>query len=192
VVIAALRALGKVFAVKEAFRKVLDEGGVALLVDLLDHQANATEPLVGELAAETLALISFFAAGKRAVVSGEAVPKLIRMLSLSDGVGCQVSSSSALLTLSAEAVARKVMLEEGIVDVIAEGLNRCIVDLRLQGCGVASNLVRTIVNLGDDTAGRPFCRSLVPTLEELSALESLPPLVRSSAKKAIHICTSVS
>eukprot|EP00996_Jenningsia_fusiforme_P000634 NODE_1572_length_1489_cov_40.668750_g1418_i0.p1 GENE.NODE_1572_length_1489_cov_40.668750_g1418_i0~~NODE_1572_length_1489_cov_40.668750_g1418_i0.p1 ORF type:complete len:380 (-),score=76.19 NODE_1572_length_1489_cov_40.668750_g1418_i0:220-1359(-) len=153
----ALCALEKVTNVKEAFVRVLSTGAMSVLTDLLK---GLPDPVV-QHAAENIALLCFFSAGKRAAVEDPAttIALIDHMLHPNTALRCAVTS--ALMGITVDNNGKELMLAHHGVDRLAEALGQ-------EGdAAVLTNLLKTTCNVSENPGARAALAAALPSLEQI-------------------------
>eukprot|EP00906_Rhabdomonas_costata_P020821 RCo030297 len=178
----ALRALSKVYSVKEAFIEVLDNDAVAVLTELL---GRTTVPALVEVAAENLASLCFYSAGKRAACRDPTtVVRLLDVLKAGDqDTAVRTATSSALMGITIENRGKELCLENSGCEVLLQCLER------EQDDSVLINVMKAVCNISENPAARAKMQRGIPLLQTIARDNADKPPVANSARRAVEMLT---
>eukprot|EP01006_Ploeotia_vitrea_P032797 TRINITY_DN64981_c0_g1_i2.p1 TRINITY_DN64981_c0_g1~~TRINITY_DN64981_c0_g1_i2.p1 ORF type:complete len:372 (+),score=51.90 TRINITY_DN64981_c0_g1_i2:112-1116(+) len=153
----ALKALNKVYNVKEAFNEVLENDAMEMLASLLYKQ----EAQVVQQAAENIAELCFYSAGKRAAVKNAATTERIT-----------IDNNGKEQCLGCNGV-------ETLMDCIENESNS----------NVLANCMKAICNLSEHPIARTRLHGAVHRLREIEGEKGVDQRLVTSAKRAIELIT---
>lgn len=175
----ALKALAKVYNVKESFIKVLFAGAMPVLTNLL---ASTSKDVV-EHAADNIALLCFYSAGKRAAVEDPNTAKrLITLMGYEDTLVRQ-AVSAALMGITIDNVGKDLVISHGGIEQILDRVQNEVDDT------VLINVIKTICNASENPAARPPLLACVMQLQTIKEERGANTVLANTATRAIEMIT---
>jgi hypothetical protein len=175
----ALKALAKVYNVKEAFIQVLDSQAMPVLTQLL---ANTSRNVL-QGAAENIALLCFYSAGKRAAVANpETTQQLITLMSHED-TQVRIAVSAALMGITVDNAGKELLISNGGIEQILDCVHNEINDT------VLINVIKTICNISENPAARPPLMDCVLRLQSIKEDKGANVALVNTATRALEMIT---
>eukprot|EP01012_Entosiphon_sulcatum_P027205 TRINITY_DN3278_c0_g1_i1.p1 TRINITY_DN3278_c0_g1~~TRINITY_DN3278_c0_g1_i1.p1 ORF type:complete len:379 (-),score=66.85 TRINITY_DN3278_c0_g1_i1:15-1151(-) len=175
----ALRALSKVYSVKEAFIKVLDAEAMPVLSSLLTNRSSA----VLEHAANNIALLCFYSAGKRAAVREPATMRELITLLASPNAEVRAATSSAIMAITIDNDGKEQALQFGGVAQFEHRLREEHDEV------VIVTVLKCICNVSENPQARVAMQGFVPRIKEILAAPGSSERLQNAARRAVSAIT---
>eukprot|EP00667_Euglena_gracilis_P011949 EG_transcript_12215 len=175
----ALKALAKVYSVKEAFIGVLEAQVMPVLTDLLVSES----PDVLESAAENVACLCFYSAGKRAAVQDPETTRRLLALITHEDTPVRVSATAALMGITIDNTGKELVIAHGGL----EPLMACLP--HETDPAVLVNVLKTFCNVSENPAARPRLAACVLQLHTIKGDPAASQLLVNTATRALEMIT---